>query len=470
MDLAYLEQERNGWYRIASALLYLALVSVIAHLFQKNLIAFVLAPGAFLFNRPTKSYFVFLVLGCNILFFEFYLFRSDFGPFGIQDSVIMAFLFLRFLKTRELLSFKIPVSTLLVFVYLFIIHGLIMSLVSLTTMGVDAYAVMDTRCVLYLLLILFLWGDELFSPKALTSLLISIVFFASVFSVISIVVFIATAERVVSWSEIFFSDGFIIALVLLPLIHEPRIKRCLFVAAALCFMALLTAQTRSIWISTTMSSLLYCCIFLIKNKTIRIMKMVRMISVVFLVFLFTHVLLLCTVNLDLPTYVSSRLFHRTNDEYSNAGTSMGYRIYESYMVWRNKTLVGHGSGARIHLLFTQTFPPKFINWWCIHSGYFDLLHKYGFIGLGLYIGILVLILKRAVSLMRAQKRITRTFGTIVFLTLLNHCVISITSQYFFKENVMMYIVVLIGIVERYRQHRPHDDVKNMDSGALRRVS
>jgi hypothetical protein len=69
-----------------------------------------------------------------------------------------------------------------------------------------------------------------------------------------------------------------------------------------------------------------------------------------------------------------------------------------------------------------------------------------------------------------QKRFTRTFGTIIFLTLLNHCVVSITSQYFFKENVMMYIVLLIGIVERYRQHKPHIFLKNMDTSAIRRVS
>jgi hypothetical protein len=128
---------------------------------------------------------------------------------------------------------------------------------------------------------------------------------------------------------------------------------------------------------------------------------------------------------------------------------MGYRIYESYMVWRNKTLFGHGSGARILLLFTQWYPPRFIKWWAIHSGYFDLLHKYGFIGLGLYISIILLMLKRGMFLMRTRKRITQTFGTIVFLTLLNHAAVSITSQCFFRENVMIYIVLLIGIVEYY---------------------
>jgi hypothetical protein len=288
----------------------------------------------------------------------------------------------------------------------------------------------------------------------LTNLLLSVVFFAAAFSVISIAAFVVTAQRVVSWSEIFFSDGFIIAIALLPVIHAPVTRRFLYVSAVLCFMALLTAQTRSIWISTLLSFLAYGFLFLIKSRTVRIKQVVRIASIVLSVILVTHVLVRVTVNLDLPGYVAGRMFHTTHDEFRNAGSSMGYRIYESYMVWRNRTVLGHGSGARIHLLFTQRLPLKFIDWWGIHSGYFDMLHKYGFLGLALYGGIILLVLKRAISMMRSRKRAVFTFGIIVFLTVMNHSVISATSQYIFKENVMIYLVLCIGIVERYRPPRP----------------
>jgi hypothetical protein len=279
--------------------------------------------------------------------------------------------------------------------------------------------------------------------------LLGIVLFTAVFSVICIIAFVITTKRVITWSEIYFSDGLIIAIVLMPVIIDRRIRRFLAISAALCFMALLTAQTRGLWLTTTFSLLLYGLVQIRRSKNIEMAKIAKVVSVVLLVVVATHVLLLLTVNLDLVTFITKRLFFQSHNKLLDPANSMGYRIYESYMIWRNKTVFGHGSGARIHLFFTQMDHPKFMDWWSIHSGFFDLLHKFGFVGLGLYVIIFIISIRKSVTLLHSPKKIIQTLGTVAFICLLNHFFISITSEYFFKENVMIYMVILIGMVETY---------------------
>jgi hypothetical protein len=369
----------------------------------------------------------------------------------MQDSVIATFLLIRFLAAKELSTIRLPISWLLGLVYLFVIHGLIMAYASYKSMGYDVYLVMDVRSTLYLLLVPFLLNDRVFSPKKLFRILLSVVFFSTIFAVIAIGVFSVTGNRVICWSEIFFSDSFFIAIILMPVIANRRMKAFCGACAVLCFAGLLTAQTRSIWISTGVLSAAYGLMAVVRNKYFQFGRALKVLALSVVVVIAIQMILLVTIKLDLRTYVLSRLSNDTSSSsLVNAGSSLGFRIYESYMVWRERSLFGHGAGARIFLYNTTKVPFKFMGYWCIDTGYFELLHKYGFVGLGLYCGIILFTLIRASTLMRSRKRITQTLGAIAFFTLLNNAIISIASGYVFRENVMIYMVVLIGLVEFYK--------------------
>ena len=46
-------------------------------------------------------------------------------------------------------------------------------------------------------------------------------------------------------------------------------------------------------------------------------------------------------------------------------------------------------------------------------------------------------------------RYPSAIGFAVLITLCNHCLVSITSGYLIRENVMLYMVLLVGMAERY---------------------
>jgi len=91
-----------------------------------------------------------------------------------------------------------------------------------------------------------------------------------------------------------------------------------------------------------------------------------------------------------------------------------------------------------------------MKWWSIHSEYFEILHKWGFVGLGLYLWFLYKFFpgNHSKSCNR-KKKFVSSLGAIAFLSLLNTSIISLSSGYFGRVNMIFYDILLIGIVVNY---------------------
>jgi O-antigen ligase len=162
-----------------------------------------------------------------------------------------------------------------------------------------------------------------------------------------------------------------------------------------------------------------------------------------------EILLRVSTGKGLEGYLLDRLTAHQAGELVNPWSSLGYRIHESLAVWEKRTWFGHGSGARLYLFFTQLGMSKYINWWSIHSEYFEMLHKYGFVGLGIFLWFLGAVLIRARRLAMQGARFPSAIGFVALITLVNHCVVSITSGFLVRENVMLYMAMIVGMVEYY---------------------
>ncbi|MBW8886719.1 MAG: O-antigen ligase family protein, partial [Fibrobacteres bacterium] len=261
--------------------------------------------------------------------------------------------------------------------------------------------------------------------------------------------FLIAGGRVITWNEVFFADGVLLVPILLGLDLSKRIRGFLFASLVLCLMGLLACETRGLWISAAASFLVYASLRIRKAGFIGFDGLRKLLPALVLLVVSAEAILRLSSGTGLGGFILNRLTAHSANELVNPWSSLGYRIHESLVVWQKRTWFGHGSGARLYLFFTQLGMSKFINWWSIHSEYFETLHKYGFIGLGLLVWFLAATLRRALRLALRSARYPSTIGFAVLITLLNHCLVSITSGYLIRENVMLYMVVLVCMVERY---------------------
>ena len=88
-------------------------------------------------------------------------------------------------------------------------------------------------------------------------------------------------------------------------------------------------------------------------------------------------------------------------------------------------------------------------WWSIHSEYMEILHKWGFCGLGLYFLFLGVYLFNAIRLALSKNKFIAGIGAIAFLTIANTAVVSITSGYMTRVNMLMWDIIMIGAVIYY---------------------
>jgi O-antigen ligase len=237
--------------------------------------------------------------------------------------------------------------------------------------------------------------------------------------------------------------------ILLSMNPSKPVRNLLYVCLPICLIGLLATQTRGLWLSAIISFALYICIRLFKSRTLRLAHLLKSGLAILLLVAIAEVILRISAGVGFLHFVQTRLMAHESNELINPYSSLGYRIHESLVVWEKRTWFGHGSGARLYIFFTQMGMSKFINWWSIHSEYFEILHKYGFLGLGIFMTFILGLLLRAYRIAVHGKAFTSGLGFLVFTTLTNHCLVSITSGYLVRENVMLYMVLLVGIVERY---------------------
>jgi hypothetical protein len=430
---------------------YLGILSLITHFTRQTWFGFFFAPLPMLFLRMDNFRFMLLAFAGYLLYFPGNLPGSNFLFFNTPDSLVLAYIGLFLFNRRGYAVFSIPFSPGLTPLYAFIIYGFALSVGPVLEFGSDFYVMRDIKNLCFLLLVPMLGrdGEPMFAPKALFHLLCGILAFTSLHAVIVLAEFLIAGGRVITWNEVFFADGVLLVPILLGLDLSKRIRGFLFASLVLCLMGLLACETRGLWISAAASFLVYASLRIRKAGFIGFDGLRKLLPALVLLVVSAEAILRLSSGTGLGGFILNRLTAHSANELVNPWSSLGYRIHESLVVWQKRTWFGHGSGARLYLFFTQLGMSKFINWWSIHSEYFETLHKYGFIGLGLLVWFLAATLRRALRLALRSARYPSTIGFAVLITLLNHCLVSITSGYLIRENVMLYMVVLVCMVERY---------------------
>jgi hypothetical protein len=432
-------------------LLYLGIVSLATHLSHQGWLGFFLAPVPLLFYRLDNFRFLILCLSCYLVYFECFQPASNFLFFNVPDSLFILFVVLKLFNRRDLHTYSIPMSPMLLPLYLFLAHGFAMSIHPYFRYGIDFYVMRDVKNLVYLSLAIFLSraGEAVFNPGKIYRLLLFFVSYSALHSCVILLEFIRSGERPVTWNEVFLADGVLMAVALLPIARDRLDKRLLYGSLILCAFGLLATQTRGLWLSTLVSLGVYFAVRMGKSGSLKPASLLKWCFGLLLTLAIGEILLRISVGMSMVSFIHARLTAVRPQELIDPSSSLGYRIHESLVVWGKRSFFGHGSGARLYLYFTQLGLSKFINWWSIHSEYFELLHKYGFFGLGLFMWFIVSMLRRSLRIARSEQAFVSAMGFIVLTTVLNHCVVSITSGYLIRENVMLWLVLMVGIAERY---------------------
>jgi hypothetical protein len=436
---------------LIASLAFLAATSVVTHLTQQTWLGFALAPLPLLFYRMDGFRMMLLSLAAYLLFYECFMPGSNFLFFNTPDSMLLVFIAATLFFSPRFPEFRLPVSGGLIPLYAFILYGLALSIQPLLQFGLDFYVMRDVKNLLFLLLVPLLCrrGEPLFDPKGIFRLLLAVVVLTTLHSVVLLSDFIVYGGRPVSWNEVFLADSVLIIPILLALHPGRRTRLLLYCCLPICLIGLLATQTRGLWLSCLISYSLYMVLRLVKSRTLKIGSLLKGAQVALVLLVMAEALLRISMGVGVLEFVQARMMTHSNNELVNPYSSLGYRIHESLVVWEKRTWFGHGSGARLYLFFTQLGMSKFINWWSIHSEYFEMLHKYGFVGLGIFMWFILSLLRRSLRMGMRGKAFPSALGFVAFTTLLNHCLVSITSGYLVRENVMLYMVLLVGIVERY---------------------
>ena len=218
---------------------------------------------------------------------------------------------------------------------------------------------------------------------------------------------------------------------------------------ALSTVGLLITQTRGLWISTFVALMVFYVFDLFRGKKFQPGRLLKTLLIGAIVLIATNVLFALVTGSTLLQFIVKRMQGDSLTGLIDPFTSMGYRIHEAWTVWDKRTLFGHGPGATLHVYFTAGEFPKFMDWWSIHSGYFEFLHKYGFVGLGIILWMFGAYFLLAWRLAGSTSRAESAFGAIIATVILNTLIVSITSGYLFRHGVIIW-VPLFFIAERLR--------------------
>lgn len=435
------------------ALGFLAALSLATHATHQGWLGFALAPLALLVVRLDSFRFLLLSFACYLFFFESSARSSTFLFFDVPDSLFIAFVAMSLLSRPDPFRLALPGGALPLLLGLFVAYGLLLSVYPLRVYGIlDIYVLRDLKNLLYLALAIpfCLAGKEVSAPGNVYRLLIAIVAFTALHALVALAGFAAGSPRAITWNEVYFADSILICAVLLRLDWSGRMKLFLRVCLGVCVLGLLATQTRGLWLSTVACLLIYAGIQILRNRGMGWRRMAEGLPVMLILLLAVEGIFRLALGKGILDFVQARLSSAQPDELIDPFSSMGYRLHESAAVWEKRSWFGHGSGARLYLFFTQLGMSKFINWWSIHSEYFELLHKYGFLGLGLFMAFLAVLLRRSWQVAGRPNRAVSALGLVALLTVLNHMLVSVTSGYLIRENVMIWLVLMVVIAHRYR--------------------
>jgi O-antigen ligase len=380
----------------------------------------------------------------SIAFFDPFFSSSKTIGLIIPDIILIFFLFSVLIRKQNPFRVTVPFDYMLLLIYLLVTYVLIMSVKPLLVMGRDFYVVSDIREILLFLLVPIFAFNKEFTFKVGIKLLLVIVTASAIWSLYIIYQYILTLDRVLTWNETFFGDAILIISMCLIYLNSKRIKSYLVLLLILNIFALLYTQTRSIWLSTAICLFVIFLVYFFKNMKVLLSNKNMWISIAALFFV---ILFSSFFKLNIAGIIGKRFSEFSVEELYQPQSSTGYRIYETYMVFKERTLFGHGSGARIHIVNTQTKKMKWRYWWSIHCEYAEILHKYGIVGLSVFSALIIVFMYRAIKLINSTKKNLRFFGLVSLVIMLNHCIISISSGYIIRDNIVPFLVLFFAFIE-----------------------
>jgi hypothetical protein len=445
----------KGIFVVVSCI-YIMGVGCIANRLALPVLSLMLVPLPLLAFKFNTFRFLIYYSGVNLFFAETFLVGSNFYFLRTADACLIVFLTLYFIQ-RPAFSITFPRSGVLAVFYLYIAYVFIMAINPLVSKGGDYWLFYDLKKYIVLATTVFFCSQPIFGPKKIVVILLAFIFFTDLYGLSTLGRFLLSHERQITWNEIYFSNMFIVSIVLIPLLRHRTLKISLSVGAFILGCSILATQTRSVWLSSAVCTFIYLMFFFRKAvHGIDGKKFLRVVLLLGIAVLFVEIVMNLAFNTDLAAFIIGRMSKFQNNELISPFSSLGYRMYESYSVWTNRTFWGHGTGAYLYLIQTQFPDKKFMYWWSIHSEYIEILHKWGFVGLALYFLFLGAFLFKSFQLFFSGKKFISSVGAVAFFTMLNTAVISITSGYMMRVNMLMWDIVIIGIVVYYgnRGRRP----------------
>jgi O-antigen ligase len=412
---------------------FLACVGVIR--FGSPSAAFALIPFAFLFAKLNPYRFLVLWIGSCLCLVETY--RSTFLFVSASDALPIAYAFLLILfALPKGFRFRVPMNSAFVPLYLFIALALALAPRAFGESPPLGFA-FDLKMIslmAFIPVLIALEGPER-EPKKIFLLAGTVIVFSSLHAVELLLRFLLLGDqRPITWTGIFLANSLLFCVLGLQLPFSSRVRWLLRIALVLCALAIVVMQTRGLWIST------FFCLGLLFLGTL--LRMGRRMFRFLLRFVLIAGVGLVAINFgfialggqSLAAFVTRRLSDLEWIGLLDPYSSTGYRIHESWAVWDERTFWGHGPGATINLFFTQMDKSEFMDWWSIHSGYFEILHKFGFVGVILVGWMGLALFLKGWKLARRKNPWEHAAGAGVMLMLLNHAVYSISSNEFNRPN------------------------------------
>jgi hypothetical protein len=431
----------QGGYRFQADRLFftfafLAALAGISHALEQPWLAVALIPLAMLFQRMNAYRFLVLIFAGYLVFFPPHMAGSNLVIGFVTDGLFAAFaLLLLFSRWMGDKFTAVRMDSVFLPMYAFTAYVLVLAAAGLYAGTPFMYVFYDTRSVLYLplgaaLLSVDGYGRE---PKKVFLLLSSFVFLSSIHSLWAAFKFASSMSRVVTWNEIFLSDAVIVSAFLLEAKVGKKVKWLLGAGLLINLIGLVATQTRGLWLSTVLALALVYGIRAVASKTLRLPALIWGAVFAVLVMVVINLAMASLTGMSLEDLVIKRFAADIEpDELINPYTSIGYRIHESWVIWDQRTFFGHGTGALLHLFSTLYRPGYYLDWWAIHSGYFEILHKWGFVGLGIFLWMFWALFASGWRKARSNSKATALFGSVIIAVLANHAFVSVTSGYFLR--------------------------------------
>jgi len=438
-------------------IIYISFCAFVTNISGKASIGFYLGPLVLLFfDIPFYAYYS-LILFSFIFCYEPFLLI---GPYIlISDSLIIGYIFFKLIKSPQLFfTFVFRKTTLQLVVIAFAFYCFLQSVIPFSQGHVSIIFIQYTKVILYLFLVPFMARKSIFTPKKIGLIVFTILLAITLKSFITIGTFAAFHDRVTTWNEIYFVDGIIISICTYWFTKNKKTRLLLIACILLFSSALIVVETRSLWIGTLAAASIIGLSALIKYRySIKWVSLFKTTLISVLIITVSSIGLSAVLGVSTTELITKRLHSSEKGEEKSPWSSTGYRVYEAVMVWKNRTFWGHGTGATLHIVATQIaalnpndkHANKWWYWWGIHSEYVKILHFYGFAGLFLYISCIITTIITGFRLFTNKKRFIAILGAMIFAITIAHAIISISSGYIIRDNVVPFFIFVFSIAIAY---------------------